>query len=42
MVEEFRQFDERKLTLALRRCEFEDLPAEGLAKRMGGEVPVFI
>ena len=38
MVEEFRQFDECKLTLSLGRSELEDLPAKGLAVRMSGEV----
>ena len=38
MVEEFRQLDECKLTLSLGRCELEDLPAESLAERVGGEV----
>lgn len=38
MVEEFRQFDECKLTLPLGRGELENLPSEGFAKRVGGEV----
>ena len=38
MVEEFRQLDECKFTLSLRRRKLEDLPAECLAERMGGEV----
>ena len=37
MVEEFRQFDECKLTLSIGRSELEDLPAEGLAERVSVE-----
>ena len=38
MVEEIRELDECKFTLSLRRRKLKDLPAEGLAERVGGEV----
>lgn len=38
MIEEFRELDECKFTLSLGRSELEDLPAEGLAERVGREV----
>ena len=38
MIEEFRELDEREFTLSLGRCELENLPAEGLAEGVGGEV----
>ena len=38
MVEELRELDECKFTLSLRRRKLKDLPAEGLAERVGGEV----
>lgn len=38
VIEEFRELDECKFTLSLRRGKLEDLPAEGLAERVGGEV----
>lgn len=38
MVEELRELDECKFTLSLRRRKLKDLPAEGLAERVGREV----
>lgn len=38
VFEEFGQVDKCKFALTLRRRELEDLPAEGLAERMGGDV----
>ena len=38
MIEEFGELDEREFTLSLGRRKLEDLPAEGLAERVGGEV----
>ena len=38
MIEELRELDECKFTLSLRRRKLKDLPAEGLAERVGGEV----
>ena len=38
MFEEFGQLYVRKFTLSLRIRELEDLPAECLAERVGGEV----
>lgn len=35
VVEELRQLDESKLTLSLGRGKLEDLPAGGLAERLG-------
>lgn len=38
MIEEFGQLDECKFSSSLGRGELEDLPAECLAERVGGEV----
>ena len=38
MVEEFGELDEGEFALAFGGGEFEDLPAESLAERVGGEV----
>lgn len=38
VIEEFGQLDKCKFTLTLGRRKLEDLPAEGLAERVGREV----
>lgn len=38
MIEELGQLDERKFSLSLGRRKLKDLPSEGLAERVGGEV----